>query len=401
MAIVNCALKSIALTGVIGVCLVFVGAQPGMAQVSAPHPTPQLSDQDDLAPVRDLIHQGRWNDAWASLATMRRSAPALELRAQVALQLDRPQDALAAWDQLRSLGGNAEPVLERIALYTTRKLLTSSDVLVQLESERLLASLDDKEARNRLHKRMDDGTSSSLERAAAASALASLGDKAAASKFALLAQSVPARDRFNVIRLTAGLPDDVALKVLVPMLRNERSDVRYSAVVTLAERRSAEVTRILRDFLVSPPEGAARLAAMLALAAQGDRTMIAELGKLAADFGSREMLAYARALMAVGDRQANHFIGLVQNGDDQLLRLEAAALLAQTSAQSGRDLLVGALGDPSVWVRMRALELLRETRPEPNAFAHLLVAPEDWVRLRSAELTLVKPAAPVRRTATP
>jgi len=55
---------------------------------------------------------------------------------------------------------------------------------------------------------------------------------------------------------------------------------------------------------------------------------------------------------------------------------------------AGRDYLVGALGNPNVWIRLRALELLRDTRPEPKAFEHLLLAPQDWIRLRSAELAL-------------
>jgi HEAT repeat protein len=369
--------------------------------VQSPAPNHRQSQADGLGPVRELIQRGQWKDAWAALQDVKPTSAALDLRVHVALQLDRPDEALAAWDRLREEGGDANAALRRIGLYTARRLLGADDSLVVLESERLLATHGDRAAEQRLQRRLDESGTTALERAAAAATLASFGQKVAASRFAVLAQAIPTRDQFNLIRLTRRLPADVALKVLTPMLKSPASDVRYGAVLALGELGGPDVAAVLRKFLEAPPEGAARLAAMLALAAQGDRAMLEEVAKIAAHFGPRENLAYARALIAVGDPLANRFIGLVQNGDDEMLRLEAAALLAKMAPATGRDLLVGALGHPNVWVRVRALELLRDTKPEPVVFAHMLTGAEDWIRLRSAELVFAEPMRPARGAAQP
>ena len=338
----------------------------------------------------------RWLDAWEQLAKLPLTPPALDLQVQTALALERPSDALRAWDQLSAFG-NGTAALRRIATHAARRLGTASDPMIRQESERLLAAWGDLEARDRLRRRMADTAAPALERAAAAAALASGGDAAAATRFEALAKGVQDREQFGLIRLTTGLPDATAVAVLGPMLRSPRSDVRYSATLALGDRRGPAVTRVLREFLAGAPEGAARLAAMLALAAHGDRAMLGELGKIALQFGDRESLAYARALMAIGDPQATRFLAAVQNSDDDLLRLEAAALVAKSSPAAGRDQLLGALGNQNLWVRVRALELLRDVPPAPNTFAHLLVAPEEWIRLRSAELAIASVGAPAAR----
>ena len=387
-------LKFRTLLSVTMAAILTVGTADSSAQPVASPATPQASTQDPLTGVREFIAKRQWKDAWNALSDVQPSATSLALQVQVALELDRPQDALVAWDRLRVEGGDGEAALRQIGLYTARRLINSNDSLIALESERLLATHGDKAAEQRLQRRLDDTGATAFDRAAAAAALASIGNKTAASRFATFAQAVPVRNQFNLIRLTSGLPSDVALKMLTPMLRSAASDVRYGAVLALGERGGPDVAAVLRKFLAAPPEGAARLAAMLALAAQGDRAMLDEVGKIALYFGPRENLAYARALTAVGDPQANRYIGLVQQADDEMLRLEAAALLAKSSPATGRELLVGALGHPNVWIRIRALELLRNVKPESAVFAHLLTGPEDWIRLRSAELVFAKPMTP-------
>ena len=343
---------------------------------------------------------GEWSTAWAQLDKAPSTDAILQLRVEVALKLDRPSAALSAWKLLWERGTGAE-ALAQIATYSARHLLSSTDPLVRSESERLLATAGEKGALARLKRQMDDTAASPLERAGAAAALSAAGDAAAAARFGTIAASVPERDRFNLIRLVPSLPDAEALKLLAPMLKSTRSDVRYGAVLAISDRRGPEVLKVLRGFLASAPEGAAKLAAMLALANGGDRQMLAEVGKIAEHFGDRERLEYARALLAAGDPQGNRHLGVVQNSDDEMLRLEAAALVAKTAPGTGRDLLVGALGHSNLWVRLRALELLRVVPPQPNAFAHLLIANEEWIRLRSAELVLTSPKPSTPRAARP
>jgi HEAT repeat protein len=127
---------------------------------------------------------------------------------------------------------------------------------------------------------------------------------------------------------------------------------------------------------------------MLAIAAQGDRAMIAQLNAVALQFGDRENLQFARALIAIGDPQGLRLLGTVQNSDDELLRLEAARVLASTSPQAAFQQLAGAVSHSNTWVRLRALELLRGLSAPPEVYAHLLVADDEWLRLRSAELVL-------------
>lgn len=357
-------------------------------------------ESDVLRAVRAAIAAEEWSTAWAQLDKAPSTDAVLRLRVEVALELDRPSAALSAWKVLWERGNGGE-ALAQIATYSARHLLSSTDPLIRSESERLLAAAGEKQAVARLKRQMDDPAASPLERASAAAALSATGDLGAATKFASIAATVPERDRFNLIRLVPSLPDAEALKLLTPMLTSARSEVRYGAVLAISDRRGPEVVKVLRGFLASAPEGAAKLAAMLALANQGDRQMLAEVGKIAEHFGDRERLEYARALLAAGDPQGNRHLGVVHNSDDEMLRLEAAALLAKTAPGTGRDLLVGALGHPNLWVRLRALELLRDVPPQPNAFAHLLIANEEWIRLRSAELVLTSPKPPTPRAARP
>ena len=371
---------------------------PRVAQAQVEPPAP--SEFEALQSAREAGAKSEWRQAWSHLEKAPSTDAVLALRVEVALQLDRPSDALSAWKLLWERGTGAE-ALSRIATYSARHLLKSTDALIRLESQRLLAAQGDKEAVARLKRQVDDPSAPALERAGAAAALAASGDAGAPTKFAALVPNVAERDRFNLIRLTPALPDTVALKLLAPLLKSTRPDVRYGAVLAIGERRGPEGIRVLREFLAASPEGAGKLAAMLALAGQGDRQMLGEVGKLAEHFGDRERLEYARALLAAGDPQGNRHLGLVQNSEDELLRLEAAALVAKTSPGTGRDLLVGALGHPNLWVRLRALELLRLVPPQPNAIAHLLIADEEWIRLRSAELVLAAPRPPAPRAARP
>ena len=384
----------------VGLCAVLLcSSGVTRAQVQLPGTGPS-SEAEIVTAARAAMAAGEWNTAWAQLDKAPSTDPVLRLRVEVALKQDRPAAALSAWKLLWERGTGAE-ALAQIATHSARQLVKATDPLVRIESERLLATAGEKEAVARLRRQAEDPAASPLERAAAAAALSASGDAGAAAQFASIAANVPERDRFNLIRLVPSLPDAAALKLLAPMLKSTRSDVRYGAVLAISDRRGPEVLKVLRGFLASAPEGAAKLAAMLALANQGDRQMLAEVGKIAEYFGDRERLEYARALLAAGDPQGNRHLGVVQNSDDEMLRLEAAALVAKAAPGTGRDLLVGALGHSNVWVRLRALELLRLAPPQPNAFAHLLVANEEWIRLRSAELVLSSPKPSAPRAARP
>src|SRR5918993_384278 len=269
-----------------------------LAQVQLPGAG--VSTPDGLEDARAAMAAGDWTTAWAHLDKAPSTDAVLRLRVDVALELDRPSAALSAWKLLWERGTGAD-ALAQIATYSARHLLSSTDPLIRSESDRLLAMAGDKAAVARLKRRMDDPAASPLERAAAAASLSASGDTAAARRFGTIAATVPERDRFSLIRLMPALPDAVALELLAPMLKSTRSDVRYGAVLAISDRRGPEVLKVLRGFLASAPEGAAKLAAMLALANQGDRQMLAEVGKIAEHLGDRERMEDALELLKAGE----------------------------------------------------------------------------------------------------
>ena len=221
---------------------------------------------------------------------------------------------------------------------------------------------------------------------------------AASRRLQGLVSQFTADDWNSVVDGVDAFPPDVAVRLLEQAIAAGGEGVQFSAIDRLSRIDHDSALPVLRRW--SGREGApGRLVALAAVARRGDTEALAEIDRLLPDLRGADLLAAGIALSARKDPRGLEAIRHVLGGDDELLQLEAAAALVRLDDPSGRTRLEAELGNANVWIRLRALEKIRETEMPVSAEVWRQMNDDmPWVRVRAAQVALhaTRPAPPAQ-----
>ena len=327
----------------------------------------------------------------------------LRLRIQAAVGLEKFDAALSSYDQLsRAIRREETAALGSIASAVTRSLVRVQDpALVTAACESILAQTPGDECRKTLEKQTTDSASTPIARLGALAALARAGDKTALARYKAAAATAGAREQRAVIDTVKGLPAEVAVPALAPALASSDGGMQFAAAGALGDYNVPSSKAALQQFLAGSPNPVARGAARLSLARLGDQTMLEPFLASFAELQGGTLLTVGEILRSRKDSRAEDAFMRVAQGDDELLRVRAAAELQGTKREVlAQATLDAALGGGNPWLRAAALEEFRSGELLSIARARpFLIDQNPWVKLRAVEAVLARfppPAAASR-----
>lgn len=203
-----------------------------------------------------------------------------------------------------------------------------------------------------------------------------------------LTRGLQPRDWHAVVDAAPDFPAPLAVRLLTRALAEGADDVRFGAIDALARVEHPSAVPILRTW-ATREDSPARLIALAAIARSGDRPALATIKTRLPELFGQDLLAAGTALAAHGDPAGVEALEHVLRGPEELLQVEAAAALEAVGSPAGRGRLDAELTNPNVWIRLKALEMLRGRAPLPTAAVwRQLSDPMPWVRVRAAQVAL-------------
>jgi HEAT repeat protein len=339
-----------------------------------------------LDPIRADIKAGRFEAASKALAALPAAEPVLRLRIQAALGLDKPQAAAATYQDLAQLTAKEEPALLRtIATATLRELAREGEPVLGIEACAGLPATPSEACVAAVRKSAVDPKQPASVRFYGLAMLAGRGDRDALRRFQQSARSRYPTEARTVVDAARRLPASLAVPVLSSLLENPERDIQTAAVWNLGEFKTPAAKTALARYLAGPRPIAAG-AARVSLALCGDEQQLSALAEELPTMQGADLLAVGSVLHAKGDRRGRTAIMQVAHGEDELLRIRAAALLNGDPAPLVQGVLDRALDSDNIWIRAAALEAFRDSPGLSLARARRFLAdPEPWVRLRAAQ----------------
>jgi HEAT repeat protein len=189
-----------------------------------------------------------------------------------------------------------------------------------------------------------------------------------------LAQLDPAASRDPLKRLAAD---------------SDNADARYMATMALARMRGDDLVPVLRTVASEKSAGAARLAAYIGLAANGDAEGLRVLNETLPLIKGRERVEAALALISLNDPRGPSLLAEVSQGDHDLLRIDAAeAMFPMRREAAGRVILDGlASGNP--WIRARAIRAVEAVKmPQTASLRRAMLDSNSWVAASATRAVL-------------
>lgn len=373
-----------------------VSAPPALAQTPTPTAPSiaapiQISAETAkaLVPIREQLRTAQYQPAFDALEKLEPAPDVLRLRIQAAVGLEKFDAALSSYDQLSRAIRREEPAaLRSIASAVTRSLVRVQDPgPVTAVCESILAETPGDECRKTLEKQTTDSASTPIARFSALAALARTGDRTALARYKAAAATAGPREHRAVIDTVKGLPAEVAVPALAPALASSDGGTQFAAAGALGDFNVPGSKAALQQFLAGSPHPVARGAARLSLARLGDQTMLEPFLASFAELQGGTLLAVGEILRTRKDSRAEEaFIRVVQ-GDDEMLRVRAAAELGGAKREMlAQATLDSALGGGNPWLRAAALEEFRSSELLSIARARpFLIDQNPWVKLRAVE----------------
>lgn len=226
------------------------------------------------------------------------------------------------------------------------------------------------------------------ERATAARLLGRLGVVEAVPKL-VAAMRDPQEDARSVKAAAAQALGEIRAPEAIPLLlgeletRDEWASPRLANVlVSFGETAVPQLVAVLDDeHPVNTRVWAAQILGKIG-AASAAGPLMARLG----DRSEQVRMSAAEALGAIGDRRAtNQLVQVALRDPVPPVRAEAARALGSLGDPTVVDTLVGLLGDPDYWTRLRAIEAIELLEPnDPIALDSALRDPSPEVRKRAA-----------------
>lgn len=339
--------------------------------------------------ARMELERGR---AEAALRLLELAPPSVEmyrLRITARVALGRLEQAVGDYSRLVQLQRQDDPgVLQQIAVGVLNGISHSVDPLLGAAACEALLAVNHADCLKRL-RREASGFQITAPRLAAAAALVRHGDQTFAAAFTSAAAVADGHALLLLADAARSLPPESAVPVLATLLARGGPDVQYLAAAGLGRMKTPESHAALVSFVHSRPPSPARASAWISLAELGNPEALQQVAEALPLLDGSDLVAAARALHNTNDERGTRALRRIADGQDQMLRLDAAAALATKEPQYGQRLIDVGLRAPNPWVRAHALSVLRTLGSrvaEPHQ--RMMLDPDGWVRLRAAELVL-------------
>jgi hypothetical protein len=368
----------------------FMGIAQLAAQESASLPT--------LAAVRERVKAGELDYAWSLIQKVPESSEALREGITIALARTDVPGAVQWYERLtrREPKGDAE-LLKGIARARAGLLRTNEDPAVRVYACVALLTIGDDGCEKDLRAWANDGSLDVASRLGAAAALFRANKPDSRALLVQIVRSTEQTSPAVVADALGRLPAGFATSVLVRLASSDNRDARYLAALALSRETSREAQQTLRALAADETAGAARLAAYIGLARAGDRDALKIVEDALPLLRGRELLETGRALQARKDPRGRTIVISVLEGDDELLRFDAAETLRQTDRERADAVILAGVASTNPWTRARALEAAAGARmPAVAAIRREIGSSNPWVAVRAAQAILAAPVSEAR-----
>jgi HEAT repeat protein len=170
---------------------------------------------------------------------------------------------------------------------------------------------------------------------------------------------------------------------------SDNADARYMATMALARMRGDDLVPVLRTIASEKSAGAARLAAFIGLAANGDAEGLKVLNETLPLIKGRERVEAALALIALNDPRGPSLLAEVAEGDNEMLRIDAAEAMFSTRREAAERVILNGLASGNPWVRARAIRAVETVKmPQPAAVRRAMIDANSWVAASATRAVL-------------
>ena len=268
--------------------------------------------------------------------------------------------ALAGYEQLRAKDTSHRQVLGSIAFARMNQLRKDPDPRIRADAcAAVLQTGAHRECTDELTTMANDGSLDAGSRLAAASALRAANVVGADRIFEFVLGAAIEQSPASAADGLARLPASVSREPLKRLAADSsNADARYIATMALARMRGEDLLPVLRSVSSDKGAGAARLAADIGLAANGDRDALKLLNELLPHIRGRERVEAALALITLKDPRGPALLAEAATGEYEILRIEAAEAMYPTQRPAAERALNEGLASGNPWVRARAIRAL-------------------------------------------
>jgi HEAT repeat protein len=358
----------------------------GIVQPAAQEPVPTPT----LAMVRERVRAGDVDYAWSLIQKIPESSEVLREGIAIALARTDVTGAMQWYERLvlREPSGHAAQ-LKAIARARAYLLRANDDPAVRVYACVALLTIGEEECEKDLRAWANDGSLDVASRLEAAAALFRANKPDSRALLEQIVQSTEQTSPSAVADALGRLPAGFATPVLIRFASSENRDARYLAALALSRETSREAQQTLRAVAADETAGAARLAAHIGLARAGDRDALKFVEDALPFLGGRELLETGRAFLARRDPRGQAIVVSVLEGDNELLRFDAAETLRTSDPRRADAVVLAGIASANPWIRARALQAAAGARmPAVAAIRREVASANPWVAVRAAQAVL-------------
>jgi hypothetical protein len=345
--------------------------------------------------VRERVKAGEVDYAWSLIQKLPESSEVLREGIGIALARTDIAGAMQWYERLvrREPKGDALQ-LKAIARGRAYLLRANDDPAVRVYACVALLTIGEDGCEKDLRAWANDATLDVASRLEAAAALFRANKSDSRALLEQIVRSTELVSPSAVADALGRLPAGFATSVLVRLASSDNRDARYLAALALSRETSREAQQTLRVLASDETNRAARLAAYIGLARAGDRDALEFVEDALPFLRGRELLETGRAFLARRDARGHSIVLSVLEGDNELLRFDAAETLWATDRRRAEAVVFAGIASGNPWIRARALQVAAGARMSAVAAIRREVASANpWVAVRAAHAVLASSEA--------
>ena len=216
------------------------------------------------------------------------------------------------------------------------------------------------------------------------------GDTQAADELKRFTQELKDKDPAAAIEAAKSFPGTEGAELLRDLTSSQQPDVRQMAAAALADKDPDQARELIKQAMSGKGGADVGFQAAVSLAAGGDSENLARVSHWLPTLQGRDRFKAATALSK--QQSADGVEALTQiarSGEDEMLRLEAAAALVDSHPAVAAEAVSRGLQSENMWVRGEAASIAPRLGDEwIDRVKALLNDPNEWVRLRAAAAVL-------------
>jgi hypothetical protein len=355
------------------------------------------TETPSLAELERRLAAGRAEEVLTALESRNDRPDVVRLRLRAAVVTGRAELALRSYTQLRNATKQDDPaLLGAVGTVTLGALVTDKDPVLAIDACRALLR---RGANPCGAARLAEAKDASKPMAVRLAAVRALTDAASppASLPALTRTIVASAgpDERALAQGLVGLPAEIAVPIWTRLAEKGPREVQYLAIGALGKAGTPEARRALDAIRKRGAPQGLSFAVTVASAASGDPASLAELKKAIPLLQGSDVLAAAEILQAQGDAAAAApLLRRAAEGDNEILRIEAAAKLGPADVDLARNVLKSARASENPILRAAALAAFRASPLlDIPALLDGLADQNPWVRLRAGEAAAARSAS--------